>query len=100
MKKGINFKIIFTLVPVLIVSFLVLQYVIIHEFETSSSTQAKSNMKLLSQSIFRSVRTSMNMGDPKIIEQSIKDSAKMPGIKKLKIHKSQAVIEMFGSKDR
>ncbi|NOX15690.1 MAG: methyl-accepting chemotaxis protein, partial [Epsilonproteobacteria bacterium] len=30
----------------------------------------------------------------------IKDSAKMPGIKKLKIHKSQAVIEMFGSKDR
>ncbi len=100
MKKGINFKIIFTLVPVLIISFLVLQYVIIHEFEMSSSMQAKSNMKLLSQSIFRSVRATMDIGDTKIIEQSIKDSAKMSGIKKLKIHKSKAVIEMFGSKDR
>ena len=100
MKKSIGYKIVFTLVPVLVLIFLILQYVIIHEFQTSSSQEAEKNMQLLSQSIFKSVRFAMNIGDAKIIEKSIADAGEMKGIKKLYIHKSKAIIDMFGLNDK
>jgi methyl-accepting chemotaxis protein len=100
MKKSIGYKIVFTLVPILFLVFLILQYVIISEFQKSSSAEAEKNMQLLSKAIFKSVRTAMNIGDAKIIEKSITDAGHMKGIKKLKIHKSKAIIEMFGLNDK
>ncbi len=100
MKKSIGYKIVFTLVPMLVVIFAVLQYVIIYEFQKTSSQEAEKNMQLLSQSIFKSVRSAMNIGDSKIIEKTIADAGHMKGIEKLKIHKSQAIIDMFGLKDK
>ena len=100
MKKSIGYKIIITLVPILVIIFAVLQYVIIYEFQKTSSQEAEKNMQLLSQSIFKSVRSAMNIGDSKIIEKSIADAGHMKGIEKLEIHKSKAIIDMFGLKDK
>ena len=99
MRRSIGYKIIFTLVPVLVVIFAILQYVIIYEFQKTSTVEAEKNMNLLNQSIFKTVRSAMNIGDAKLIEKSIVDAGKMKGITRLKIHKSKAIIDMFGLKD-
>ncbi len=99
MKKSIGYKIILTLVPALVLIFAILQYVIIYEFQATASAEAEKNMRLLSQSIFKTVRSAMNIGDADLIEKAINDAGKMKGIVSLKIHKSQAIIDMFGLKD-
>jgi len=95
-KKSIGLKISFTLIPVLLVSFIVMQFVIVNEFEKSSVAQSKKNLDSFSQSVFQTVRAVMNIGDPAMIKKSLDDAAAMDGISELKIHKSQSVIDTFG----
>ncbi|KHG34342.1 methyl-accepting chemotaxis protein [Sulfurospirillum sp. MES] len=96
MKKGIGTKIGFTLIPLLLVSFVILQFVIVGEFKKSSQIQSENNLNLLSQSVFQTVRAAMNLGDRALIEKSLKDAEGMKGIKELKIHQAQSVIDTFG----
>ena len=95
-KKSIGLKIAFTLIPVLLVSFIILQFVIVNEFQKSSIEQSKRSLNTFSQSVFQTVRAAMNLGDPAMIKKSIDDAAAMDGITELKIHKSQSVIDTFG----
>ncbi|NCB55011.1 MAG: hypothetical protein EOM49_08770 [Epsilonproteobacteria bacterium] len=46
MKKGIGTKIGFTLIPLLLVSFVILQFVIVGEFKKSSQIQSENNLNL------------------------------------------------------
>ena len=96
MRKGIGFKIGFTLIPLLLVSFIILQFFIVNEFKKSSQIQSENNLNLLSHSVFQTVRAAMNLGDRALIDKSLKDAGEMKGIKELKIHQSQAVIDTFG----
>lgn len=96
MKKGIGIKIGFTLVPLLLCIFIVLQFFIVGEFKKSSEIQSENNLNLLSQSVFQTVRAAMNLGDRALIEKSLRDAGEMKGIKELKIHQSQAVLDTFG----
>ena len=96
MKRGIGLKIGFTLIPLLLVSFIILQFFIVSEFKKSSQIQSENNLNLLSQSIFQTVRAAMNLGDRALIEKSLTDAGEMKGIKELKIHQSQVVIDTFG----
>jgi len=95
-KKSIGLKIAFTLIPVLLVSFIILQFVIVNEFQKSSIEQSQRSLNTFSQSVFQTVRAAMNLGDPAMIKKSIDDAAAMDGIIELKIHKSQSVIDTFG----
>jgi len=95
-KKSIGFKIAATLIPILLLSFIVLQYVIVSEFERSSIEQSKRSLNTFSQSVFQTVRGAMNLGDPQIIAKALEDAGAMDGIEKLEIHKSQSVINTFG----
>ena len=96
MRKGIGLKIGLTLIPLLLVSFIVLQFFIVSEFKKSSQIQSENNLNLLSQSVFQTVRAAMNLGDRALIEKSLQDAGEMKGIKELKIHQSQVVIDTFG----
>lgn len=95
-KKSIGLKIAFTLIPVLFVSFVVLQFVIVNEFQKSSINQSKRSLNTFSQSVFQTVRAAMNLGDPAMIKKSLEDASNMDGIKELKIHKTQTTIDTFG----
>jgi len=95
-KKSIGLKIAFTLIPILLISFIVLQFVIVNEFQKSSISQSERSLNTFSQSVFQTVRAAMNIGDPAMIKKSLDDAAAMNGIVELKIHKSQAVIDTFG----
>ena len=75
MKKGIGTKIGFTLIPLLLVSFVILQFVIVGEFKKSSQIQSENNLNLLSQSVFQTVRAAMNLGDRALIEKSLKSAS-------------------------
>jgi len=96
MRKGIGIKIGLTVVPLLLGIFIILQFFIIGEFKKSSEAQSENNLNLLSQSVFQTVRAAMNLGDRALIDKSLHDAGEMKGIKELTIHKSQAVIEVFG----
>ena len=95
-KKSIGLKIAFTLIPVLLISFIILQFVIVNEFQKSSLEQSRRSLNTFSQSVFQTVRAAMNLGDPAMIKKSLDDAAAMDGITELKIHKSQSVIDTFG----
>jgi len=100
MKKRIGFKIGMTLIPLLLTSFIVLQYVIINQFKKSSEQQTENSLNLLSHSVFQTVRAAMNLGDRKLIQQSLKDAQKMKGIEKLTIYPSKSVIDLFGINEK
>ena len=96
MRKSIGIKIALTLIPLLFISFMILQFFIVNEFKKSSQIQSENNLNLLSYSVFQTVRSAMNLGDRALIDKSLADAGKMKGIKELKIHQSQAVIDTFG----
>ncbi len=66
-----------------------------HEF---SNETAKRSLNMLSQSIFQTLSQSMLAGDPKVVQEAIERAQTIDGIDKLKVEKSQAVIELFGTK--
>ncbi|MFW9619257.1 MAG: hypothetical protein ACMV0K_07235 [Sulfurospirillum sp.] len=53
MRKGIGLKIGLTLIPLLLGSFIILQFFIVGEFKKSSQIQSENNLNLLSQSVFK-----------------------------------------------
>ena len=57
------------------------------------------NIKTLGNTIFISIRTAMNLGDPKIVEDTLKTIKKIKGIEDIEIDKSKEVIKVFGLKD-
>ena len=65
MLNSINKKIILGISIVLLISFGVLEAIIINEFQSYNKKSAKENIAMMGESI--SVRTSMNTGDTKVI---------------------------------
>ena len=55
---------------------------------------------MLSESIFQTMTTSMMMGDPEVVQETYNAARKIEGIESLNITKSQAVIEIFGDKEK
>ena len=86
MRRSIGLKIGLALIPLLLGSFIVLQFFIVGEFKKSSQIQSENNLNLLSHSVFQTVRAAMNLGDRTLIEKSLSDASAMKGIKELKIH--------------
>lgn len=81
---------------ILIVSFGILQFVIVSRFESYNTKLAKENLDMVSDSVFQTVQTSMNSGDPEVIEGAIHESKKIPGIRDLVVYYSDSVAELFG----
>ena len=98
MKKSIGLKISLSLIPVLIVSFVVLQFTIIYSFKDASLQLTEQNLNMLGKSVFQTIRSAMNSGDPAQIEKAVHDAGTIDGISSVAIHKSQGVIDAFGLK--
>ena len=65
-------------------------------FHDFSNETAKRSLNMLSQSIFQTLSGSMLAGDPKVVQEAINNAQTIEGIEKLKVEKSQAVIDLFG----
>lgn len=51
---------------------------------------------MLGKSVFQTLRSAMNFGDPAMMEAAIHDAAEIEGIESIVVHKSQEVINAFG----
>lgn len=94
--KSIGFKIVISLILVLLVCFGVTQYIIVSEFKKSSLQLSSKSLDMLSSSIFQTMKGAMNMGDSTAIDDAIKNASEFKGIDSIKVHKAASVIEAFG----
>ena len=69
-------------------------------YKDLSDKSSQKSLQMLSESIFQTLRVSMNMGDPKIVEDTLARAKSIHGIDGLHIHKSKDVIEAFGLPDQ
>ncbi len=100
MFASVKSKVVFSLVTLSIVGLLSITYYLSSTLHQLSNTTAKQSLKMLSESIFQTMTTSMMMGDPAIVEQAFKDARKIEGIEKLHIAKSKAVIEVYAPDEK
>ena len=96
MLNSISKKVILGISLVLLICFTIIQAVIVSQFQSYSQEEVRKNISMMSESIFQTVRTSMNVGDPEIITKAVHEAAKIEGVSSLKIYKSDAVSELFG----
>ncbi|PID47908.1 MAG: chemotaxis protein [Proteobacteria bacterium] len=95
-KKHIGLKISLSLLGILLVCFSITQFIIVSEFKKSSLKLSEDSLDMLSSSIFQTMRGAMAMGDEAITKKALSDASKLKGIKSIKVHKSQAVIDGYG----
>ena len=100
MLQTFRSKVLFTLLVFIIIGFSILYGIIATGFQGMAVKEGKRNAQMLGDSIFQTVRMSMNLGVREIIDAGLLDASKIPGVLDLKIHKSQSVIDLFGMSDK
>ncbi|HOI84094.1 MAG TPA: DUF3365 domain-containing protein, partial [Campylobacterales bacterium] len=96
MLKTIHSKIISAMIAGLIMGGIgIILFMSANSQDLANKTSQKS-LQMLSESIFQTLRVSMSMGDPKVVEETLARAKKIPGIDALGVSKSKQVIEAFG----
>ena len=85
MLNSISKKVILGISIVLLISFGILEAIIINEFQSYNKKSAKENIAMMGESIFQTVRTSMNTGDPEVIMGTVHEASQIEGVSSLVI---------------
>ncbi len=99
MLATIKAKLMATTLLFFIIGSIVLLIFISYNSNKIIKNASSSNIETLSSAIFVAVRTSMNLGDPKIVRNTLDTIKKIDGINEVTIAKSKGVIKTFGLKD-
>ncbi len=99
MLKTIKSKLIATTLSFFIIGSIILLLFISYNSNKIIKNATSDNIQTLSSTIFVAIRTAMNLGDPKIVEDTLKTIKKIKGIESIDIDKSKEVIKTFGLKD-
>ncbi|CAM3274540.1 methyl-accepting chemotaxis protein [Helicobacter labetoulli] len=99
MLQSFRSKVLFTLFVFIIIGFGVLYQIISSGYESMAVKEGKRSVQMLGDSIFQTVRMSMNMGIREMIDAGLADAGKIPGIQSVQIYKSQSVIDLFNLPD-
>ena len=100
MLKTIKAKLIITTLIFFIIGSCLLLIFISYNSNKITKESTANNIKTLSSAIFVGIRTSMNLGDPKIVEDTLKTIKKINGINDVTVNKSKDVIKAFDLKDK
>jgi len=100
MLKTIKAKLMATTLAFFVIGSIILLLVISHNSQKIIKNSTADNIETLSNTIFVSIRTAMNMGDPHIVESTLETIKKIKGIEDISIDKSEHVIKTFGLKDK
>ncbi|MFT7861067.1 MAG: methyl-accepting chemotaxis protein, partial [Sulfurimonas sp.] len=95
MFKTVKSKVITSILALSVVGLISITYYLSSTLNDLSNNTARQSLKMLSESIFQTMTTSMMMGDPAIVEQTFHSAKKIDGIEDLQIAKSKAVIEVY-----
>ena len=99
MLQSFRSKVLFTLFVFIIIGFSVLYQIISFGYESMAVKEGKRSAQMLGDSIFQTVRMSMNMGIREMIDAGLADAGKIPGVESVTIYKSQSVIDLFNLPD-
>jgi len=100
MLDTIKSKFIVMLLTSLFTIFILLSIYLFNSFNHIVQDSAKNNLKILSDSIFVAIRSSMNLGSSQEVEKTLNHIKKIKGIKDIDIAKSKKVIELFGLSEK
>ncbi len=100
MLKTIKAKLIFSTIFFFVAGSIILLVFISDNSNKIIKNATTNSIETLSDAIFVGIRSSMNLGDPKVVEGTLKDIKKIPGINQISIAKSKEVIGVFGLKDK
>ncbi|TLD96225.1 methyl-accepting chemotaxis protein [Helicobacter jaachi] len=100
MLQTFRSKVLFTLSIFIVIGFSILYQIISMGYENMAVKEGKRSAQMLGDSIFQTVRMSMNMGVREMIDAGLADASKIAGVLKLEIHKSQSVIDLFSMPDK
>jgi len=99
MFASVKSKVIISLFSISILGLVGVSYYLSATLHQLSNRSEKRSLKMLSESIFQTMTTSMMLGDPAIVQKAFEDARKIEGIKKLNIEKSKAVIETYAPEE-
>ena len=95
-KLRVSTKIIIPIFIVLAIANIITNYVTTTHMNTLAKDSAKESLNMLTDSIFLTLRNSMNTGDPAIIKKAEDDSRKnIKGLTNLTVAKSKETIAMY-----
>jgi methyl-accepting chemotaxis protein len=100
MFASVKSKVIASILSFSIIGLIGMSYYLSSTLQEMSNTSAKKSLKMVSESIFQTMTTSMMMGDPEVVERAFEDARKIDGIEKLNIAKSKAVIEVYAPQEK
>ncbi len=94
-KSKIRYKIMFLLFVLMTVSSFMTMFITALKIEEKNIAATKQHLNMLNESIFQSLRTSMNTGDPVQIKKSLDSARLIEGVKKLNVAKGKKLIELY-----
>ncbi len=100
MLASVKSKVILSIASLSILGLIGMSYYLSFTLHSLSNTTTKKSLKMLSESIFQTMTTSMMMGDSKVVESAFKSAKGIDGIADLKITKSKAVIEVYAPNEK
>ncbi|MDH4944820.1 methyl-accepting chemotaxis protein [Sulfurimonas sp. C5] len=100
MFKTVKSKVLISILSLSIIGLVSITSYLSSTLNELSNNTAKQSLKMLSESIFQTMTTSMMMGDPSIVEQTFHNAKKIDGIEDLNIAKSKAVLEVYSPDEK
>ena len=100
MLASVKSKVILSVLSLSIVGLVAISYYLSSTLQNLSNATSKNSLKMLSESIFQTMTTSMMLGDPDVVEMTFHNAKKIEGIESLKIIKSKAVLEVYAPDEK
>ncbi len=93
---SVKSKVVISILTLSIIGLVSITYYLSSTLHKLSNDTNQKSLKMLSESIFQTMTTSMMMGDPLIVQDTFKAARKIDGIEFLNITQSKAVLEVYG----
>lgn len=99
MLKTFRSKVLFTLFICIVCGFGGLYLIITNGFNKMAAKEGKEIAQMIGDSVFQTIRMSMNIGVREIMDAGIKDASAIEGIKSIAIYRSPSIDEIWGKHD-
>ncbi len=100
MLKTFRSKVLFTLSIFIICGFSVLYFVISNGYNKMVVKEGKDIAQMIGESVFQTIRMSMNVGIREVMDVAIDEARGIRGIESAVIYKSKLVEEMYGNPNK
>lgn len=100
MFRSVKSKVIVSILGISVLGLVSLTYYLSSTLNELSNKTTKQSLRMLSDSIFQTMTTSMMMGDPELVKHTFKNAKEIEGIKDLHIAKSQMVIDLYAPEEK